>query len=154
LQTDLPGGVGAFGLVVAVFGAGNLLGSACAVRFRLLPPGLMTAFGRLLMGLGFVGIAWAPSIDIMLAASVAAAIGGPLGDLPSLGLLYSDFSADMVGKIVGLRSLADAVGMLVGMLAAPTMIAVFGLSGTMGLWALAVTLVGLWGFWRFRDGVS
>ena len=141
LLTDLPGGVGAFSLVIAVFGAGNLLGSACAVRFRRRPPGLTTALGRLLMGHGFVGIAWAPNIGVMLAAGVVAAIGGPLGDLPSLGLLYSDFSAEVVGKIVGLRSLADAIGML----AAPALIAVFGLSGTMGLWAVVLTLVPLHG---------
>lgn len=150
IEQAFGGGVGALGLVIALFGIGNLAGSAIAVTMRAWPPGITSALGRTLMGLGFLGMATTQDWSLLLAFGVLGAVGGPLGDLPSLGVLRSDFAADVVGKIVGLRSTADGVGMLLGMLAAPALIGIVGLSGTMALWAGLLTLAGSYGLWRFR----
>ncbi|MBM3573586.1 MAG: MFS transporter [Alphaproteobacteria bacterium] len=151
MQQESTGDIAAFGVVVAVFGAGNLVGSALAGAIRHWRPGLVTAAGRAIMGIGFIAVAWAGDFYLVLAGAALSAVGGPLGDLPSLGLLRSEFAADVIGKIVSLRTLADGAGMLVGMLAAPSLIAWVGLSSTIGLWSLALTAVGLFGLWLFRS---
>ncbi|MHB1861010.1 MAG: MFS transporter, partial [Solirubrobacteraceae bacterium] len=72
-RRTLEGGNIAFGLIVGCWGVGAALGSILFARVVTREIGRMLTFGTLLLGLGYLGFAVAPTVPI---ACVAALVGG------------------------------------------------------------------------------
>ncbi|HLY48135.1 MAG TPA: MFS transporter [Solirubrobacteraceae bacterium] len=72
-QRTLHAGPGGYGVLLAVWGAGTIIGSGIYVRWRRLPYRVMVTVGTCLLGSGFLVMAVAPNLAVAL---VGAAIGG------------------------------------------------------------------------------
>jgi MFS family permease len=118
MQQHYPGDVGAYGLIVAAYGVGNLLGSLVlgSLPYRIHVGSLFP--GRIVLGLGFAGIALAPTLPFAMLSAALAAFGGTMGDLPFLGLMQREFAIGQIGRIFSLRLTVESLGGAAGALAA------------------------------------
>ncbi len=72
-QQTLKAGPGGYGVLLATWGGGAVVGSAAYARWRALSPRAVITFGAACMGVGLTGMALAPSL---VAAAAGAAVAG------------------------------------------------------------------------------
>jgi MFS family permease len=146
IQDVLKTDIGAYGLVISAYGAGNLAGNLLIASFPMTRPGLVLVLGRLIAGVGFAMMATASDLSVLMIGAAFAAMVGPTVDLPYLVLARRDFPAGMMGKLFSLRNLVDSAGMLLGMVAAALLLDHVGIVETIAVMAAilgAVSLSGL-----------
>lgn len=115
---ELHGGVGRYGLIVGAYGAGNIV-SNLLVGSRMIRRQAVSIFsGFLVMGGGFLLMVLAPSVPLAMLAAGLAAFGGPMGDLPIMTMLQTDFPASQIGKVYSLSATTSSAGGLFGLLLA------------------------------------
>jgi MFS family permease len=148
-KTTLHAGDRGFGLLLTAWGAGTVLGSLVFARSLRRPLGVLLSGGTLAVALAYLGFALAPTLAV---ACVAALIGGAGNgiELPSLislvqRLTPKNLHGRLMGAVESLSALCVAIGlplggalvalssprsafMVVGLGAAATSIALFGLS--------------------------
>jgi len=131
--------VGAYGWMVAAYGVGNVLSNLVISNLRIHRRALVCFLGKIVLGVGFLSLAFASTSALALVSAGFAAIGGPMGDVPLLLTIQSEFPGHHVGKIYSLRMILSGVGASLGlMLAAP----VFGIwSPRTGIALLAFTMI-------------
>jgi hypothetical protein len=146
------GSVGAFGWMVAAYGAGNVLSNLVISNLSIRRPALMYFLGEIVLGVGFLSLAFASSLPLALFSAGVAAIGGPMGDMPLLLTIQREFPGHHVGKIYSLRMIVSGIGASVGlMLAAP----VFHIwSPRTGIALLALTMIAVGAVGTVRWGGS
>jgi MFS family permease len=117
-KATLHAGDRGYGLLVASWGAGALLGSVIFARASRLPLGAVLSAGTLALGAAFLGYALAPTL---LVACIAAAVGG-LGNTlewPALISLVQRMTPQplhgrLMGAVESLSALCIAAGLLLG----------------------------------------
>ncbi|MBM3600653.1 MAG: MFS transporter [Alphaproteobacteria bacterium] len=149
-QEHAKGDIGAFGLVVSAYGIGNLAANMLVGSLKMTYPGRVLLIGRLMMGSGFLAMALAPDLPLMMVAAAFSAAGGPMNDLPYLAVVRRDFGTAMVGRLYGLRTAVDSAGILAGMLLAVIALDHFGPLGTIGLNGAVYLASGLLGIRMFN----
>jgi len=116
----LAGGVAGYGFVIGAYGAGNVAGNLVVSNVHIERKVTTIFLARLVLGVGFLVIAVAPSLPVAMLGAALAAIGGPLGELPFVALLQTEFPRENAGRIFGLRFMVEHAGVAVGLvLAAP-----------------------------------
>lgn len=132
-QHDLRGfgldGLSVVGVLFSAYGAGNLLGNLVVGSLPLRRPVTLVILGNTVLGAGMVLVALgtlAPApwgLGAMAAAAALAATGGPLSQIPTATLRQTLFPPHEIAAVYRLFMVADCLGTLVGMLAAPSLLA-------------------------------
>jgi MFS family permease len=86
--------VGAFGFVIAAYGVGNLASNLVLGSLRLRRPERALVLGRVCAGVGFLGLALAPSLPLTMVAAAVAAAGGPATDIGLLAVMQERYGPD------------------------------------------------------------
>ena len=74
-QRSFHGGAGGYGALVSAWGVGAVAGSGVYARWRRLPARMLIVLGAAMLGAGFLVMATAPSLAIVVAGAALAGIG-------------------------------------------------------------------------------
>jgi MFS transporter, DHA3 family, macrolide efflux protein len=154
IHERIPGDLGAYGLVFATYGIGNLaanliIGSlSFGAQMRWMFP------GRILLGAGFIGFALAQDLWAFLVIAPIAAFGSTAGDLPFLALMQRQFHVTQIGRVYGLRSAIEAAGGGIGALVAVPFIALTSAAWMMAAAGVAAIVFSVVAIWRTRREVA
>jgi DHA3 family macrolide efflux protein-like MFS transporter len=154
IQDRIPGDLGAYGLVFAAYGLGNLLANLVIGSLPFGPQIRWMFPGRIVCGLGYLAFAVAADLPAFLLIAPLAAFGSTAGDLPFLALMQRKFHVSQIGRVYGVRSAIEALGGGAGALLAVPFIAL-----TSPAWLVAASGLGLVVFsglaiWRTRGDVA
>ncbi|HEV2982275.1 MAG TPA: MFS transporter, partial [Solirubrobacteraceae bacterium] len=142
-KTTLHAGDRGLGLLLTTWGAGGILGSVAFARLVRRPLGVMLSVGTVVIAIGYLGLAVAPSLALACIAGFAGGVGNGM-QWPSLISIVQRLSpARLHGRLMGavesLGALAVAIGLPLGgvlvALSSPRVAFV-----VIGLGALAVTV--------------
>jgi MFS family permease len=117
-KATLHAGDRGFGLLLATWGAGAVLGSLIFARSLRRPLGAMLSAGTLAAGLAYVGFAAAPSLLLACLAALIGGIGNGV-ETPSLisivqRLTPQNLQGRMMGAVESLGALCIAIGLPLG----------------------------------------
>jgi MFS transporter, DHA3 family, macrolide efflux protein len=154
-----PGGtgLGAYGLVMAAYGVGNLLANLIVGNRPLprhLPP--LIFGGNLLLGTGVVLLAIASALlpdaelfPALAAAAALAAVGGPMQDIPNATMRQTLLAPDEIAAAVRAYMIVVFGGLLLATLAAPMLFTIFGASAVVAACGATYLIIGLAGLVLF-----
>ncbi|MDQ6660473.1 MAG: MFS transporter [Chloroflexota bacterium] len=114
----LKGNVGAYGLIIAAYGVGNVISNLIVGSFTIRHRMVMVFTGKVIVGVGFILMASATTLPIALLGSAIAAIGGPMGDIVMVTMIQTDLPPGQLGKVYSLRMLMASIGASLGLLLA------------------------------------
>ncbi len=120
-----PGNMGAFGGMVACYGCGNVAGALFVGNMRRRRPALILFGGYAWMGLGFIAMGLSRDLRWLGAASFAAAIGGPVNDVPFFDLMQARFPVADLPRLFRLRMALETGAAMLVMAASPRLFRVF-----------------------------
>jgi MFS family permease len=117
-KSTLSAGDFGFGLLVAAWGVGAALGAIVFARSVRRPLGPMLTGGTLLVGLGYLGFAVAPTLAIACAAGVVGGVGNGI-QWPSLisavqQLTPAALHGRLMSAVGSLNALCPAIGFILG----------------------------------------
>jgi MFS transporter, DHA3 family, macrolide efflux protein len=141
--------VGAYGLIVGAYGVGNVLSNivigSLTIRHRV-----ATIFaGKVILGGGFLLMAFAHTLWVALLGSALAAVGGPMGDIMTIVIMQTDLPANQLGKVFSLRMILASAGGSLGLLFAVPLFAFLSVPVAIALCALTMSAIGVAGLVRF-----
>jgi MFS family permease len=117
-KVALEAGDRGYGLLLAAWGVGVVLGSLAFARAARRPLGLMLSAGTLAVGLAYIGFALAPSLAV---ACLAGLIGGVGNGVQWASLLSAvqqltppALHGRMMGAVESIGALCPAIGLLLG----------------------------------------
>jgi MFS family permease len=141
--------IGGYGLLIGAYGAGNITGNLVVSNIAVQRK-LFAVFGaKLILGAGFLLMAFAPTLPVAMIGAAIAAVGGPVGELPLVGMLQTEFPSHQTGRVFGLYMMVQHAGVAIGLiLAAPLFALVSERAGIAGC-ALALAATGLAGLMKF-----
>jgi DHA3 family macrolide efflux protein-like MFS transporter len=145
----LSGHVGAYGLIVGAYGAGNVVGNVVVGSLRVRRRLAMIFAGRIVLGAGFLIMGMARTLPVAMAGSAVAAFGGPMGDIVLLTMIQHDLPANQIGKVYSLRMTIANAGVSLGAVVAAPLYARFSVGVGIALCAALIALTGIVGFLRF-----
>jgi DHA3 family macrolide efflux protein-like MFS transporter len=121
---ELGVGVAGYGYLVGAYGAGNVAGNLIVGSIQVKRT-LTTIFSaQIILGIGFLTLASARSLPIAMIGAALAAIGGPMGALPLVALLQTEFPPAKAGRIFSLRFMIEHAGVAAGLVLAAPLFAV------------------------------
>jgi MFS family permease len=116
--------VSGYGYLVGAYGAGNVAGNLIVGSVQI-DRKLTTIFSaQMILGVGFLVLASARSLPVAMAGAALAAIGGPMGALPLVALLQTEFAAEKAGRVFSLRFMIEHAGVAAGLVVAAPLFAV------------------------------
>lgn len=142
--------VGAYGLIVAAYGVGNVAANIVVGGLSVHRPVRWFFAGKLVLAGGFLVMVSVPSLPVALTGAVLAAVGGPMGDIPLLTMVQTALPADSLGRAFSLRQTLSNGGALVGTLLAVPWFAFAGIRAGIAVCALLLAVTGCVGLMRFR----
>lgn len=142
---EFGGSVGAYGLIVGAYGAGNVLSNLVVGSLPIRRPVTFLFLGKMLLGTGFVVFSWAPALWVAMAA-----VGGPMGDLMLLTMIQTEQPSGRIGKVYGLLATISNAGSALGLALASFLFPVLGLRAGMACLSLVVVAAGSAGLFQFR----
>lgn len=127
------GGLGAYGLILSAYGCTNLA-STLVFGSRAMPsrPQFQMVVGNVFTGAGLVLMALASLLPVewrlpgYVAAAALGAVGGPMQDIPMAVLRQTRLPAADVGAGMRAYMSVSSAGILVAMIAAPTLVKITG----------------------------
>jgi MFS family permease len=144
-KTTLRVGDRGFGLMLAAWGVGAVLGSVIFARALRRSLGAMLAVGAFAIGLAYLGFAAAPSLALACVAAVVGGVGNGL-EVPSLISLVQRLTPQRLhGRLIGAVESIDALCLAIGLPLGGALVAlssprvaflVVGLGGTLASLAL------------------
>lgn len=157
MKNDIKGpgnsGIGALGLIIAVYGGANLIATLIfgnrdlpsRPQYPIFGGSLVIGFGLLLLApIGLLPHEWMLPAWLLVAA--ATAIGGPMKDIPFAVLRQSSLASRDIPAAMRAYLIVHSTGMLLGWLLMPAAIALVGPTGVIigcGTVTLAVGMAGL-----------
>ena len=118
VQHTLRGGAGGYGLLLAVWGGGAILGGVVYARWRQLPSRQLITFGAVAYGVGFLLMAVAPTLAVAVVGAGIAGVGNGSQYVAFRAALQERTADEWMPMILSLNeSLFQAVpgvGILVG----------------------------------------
>ncbi len=110
--------------------------------------------GKIVQGLGFLILAFAPTLPIAMIAAATAAAGAPMADLMLLMMIQENFPKDQIGKIYSLRMTIASAGTSLGLIIAGPLFSNLSTPVGIGFCALVMTTLGVLGSYLARTTVS
>jgi DHA3 family macrolide efflux protein-like MFS transporter len=147
-------GLGVVGLIMGAYGAGNLASNLVVGGMEIRNPVRMILLGFAVVGAGLalMGVAtFAPPglvVPLMMVASAAAAVGGPMSDVPFATLRQTRFPIGEVAAVYRLAIVADWGGMTLATALAPAILLHVAPSIVMTACGLLIVAAGSGGFFR------
>jgi hypothetical protein len=130
----LAAGQSAVGWLTAAIGAGGLVGGAAATGLvHVTRLGRAFVAGLLLWGLPLVWLALTPSAGVAYLALVVVGVGNAIEDVGLFTLLARSASPRSGGRVLGATEFVVQVGLGAGSVAAPWLLHVFGVRGSLAL---------------------
>ncbi len=151
IHQRMPDRIGAYGLIMASYGVGNLSANIFFASFPIRRPGVLMFSGMIILGTGFICLASAPSLPLMMLAASVSAMGGPMDDLSFLAVMQRSFRGKDIARLFRLRMAFAFSAILCCFLASPTLYTVFPIARVIGASGAAICLVGVIGLIRFRS---
>lgn len=151
LRETEPEPLRAYGLLIAVYGCGNVAATLVLGSMTVTRPLLRIAGAKLLFGVGLIGMALAPDQHTRMAIAFVTAWNGPLGDLALLQLMQTRFTLEEIPPVYRTRMFFGWAGMMVGYLAAPPMFENLPAWAAISALGLVGIVVGIVGLIRTRD---
>jgi len=148
----LERGVGSYGLILGAYGVGNILGNVVIGNMTFTRPALLLSASRIVQAVGISVIALSGSLQVAMAGSFIAALGGPMGDLMLLAVMHRDMPAGQIGKVYALRMTIAGIGVFAGLLLAGPLYSVLAVKAGIALCAAVMAASGIAGFVRFGLG--
>jgi MFS transporter, DHA3 family, macrolide efflux protein len=147
-------GLGVVGLIMGAYGAGNLASNLVIGAMEIRNPVRVILLGFAVVGAGLalMGLAtFAPAglvVPLMMAASAAAAVGGPMSDVPFATLRQTRFPLGEVAAVYRLAIVADWGGMALATAIAPAILLHVAPPIVMTVCGLLIVVAGSGGFFR------
>jgi DHA3 family macrolide efflux protein-like MFS transporter len=151
VQENYPGDVRAYGFLMASYGVGNLLSAVILTNINLTYPMRRMGQGFVLIGAGFVAMAFFKSMPLMMLSAAVSAVGGPLNDLAHLDMFQQKYSSDKLSQVVRFRMVVECAGILTCLLIAPLLFRLFPVRVVIGGSAMMIALVGVVGLLFFQE---
>lgn len=145
----LKSNVGALGLIIGAYGVGNVVSNLVMGSVHIRRPIPAIFVGKIIVGLGFLMLAWANSLPLAILASAIAAIGGPMGDITMLTIMQTELPVAQLGKVYSLRMVLANVGASLGLLGAVPMFAHISVMAGISACAVIMIILGMAGLLRF-----
>ena len=147
----LEADIGDYGLIVGAYGIGNVVSNLVVSSLVIKRRALTFFLGQIVLGGGFLLLAYASNLSIALIAAAIAAVGGPMGDIPLLMTIQNDFLPNQIGKIYSLRMTIASVGASLGFMLAVPLFRHFSPSSGIALCAFLMVSIGVIGTIRFGE---
>jgi MFS family permease len=146
IHQRMPDQVSALSLAVGAYGIGNLISNIIVGSIK--PPRMdhLLFTGRIIGGIGFIFVIFAPTMNWMMAFSALAAVGGPMVDIAKISLIQKNFNPRETAKIYRFALLATHAGLLVMLLASPKLFELFSIPAVILVAAFVMVLMGVVGF--------
>jgi len=141
--------VGAYGLIVGAYGVGNVISNVVIGSLTIRHRVAMIFSGKVILGIGFLILAFAHTLWVALLGSALAAVGGPMGDIMTILMMQTDLPANQLGKVFSLRMILASAGGSLGLLFAVPLFALLSVPMGIALCALAMSAIGIAGLMRF-----
>ncbi|HZO74616.1 MAG TPA: MFS transporter [Ktedonobacteraceae bacterium] len=141
---SLGNAIGLYGLIIGAYGVGNVLSNLIVGSLQIKRRVFTIYLGRLIIGLGFLFLAFASNVPMALLASFLASFGGPMGDIPEK-MMIQELPAYQIGKVFGMFSTFEYVLYSLGLLVAVPLFALVNVRLGMAAGALLLLLVSLAG---------
>ncbi len=145
----LHSNISAYGLIVGAYGVGNVLSNLVIGSLVIRRKVVMLFSGKIVVGAGFLLLAFAPHLLIALLGSAFAAIGGPMGDIMLITMMQTDLPSEQIGKIYRLLMLIENAGISLGLLLAVPLFDFLSVPIAIALCALMIVVSGTIGLIRF-----
>jgi DHA3 family macrolide efflux protein-like MFS transporter len=142
-------GVAGYGLLVGAYGAGNVVGNVVVGSMHVERKVTTIFAARIVLGAGFLVLASARSLPVAMLGAAIAAIGGPMGELPLVALLQTEFPPHQAGRVFSLRFMIEHAGVASGLLVAAPLFAVAPVRVGIAACAVLLVLGGAAGLVRF-----
>jgi predicted MFS family arabinose efflux permease len=148
---ELTGRDAAYGVMLAVWGAGTVVGSLVFARLRGGAPGRATAWSTALIGVGMLVLAVAPGFGIALVGSFLGGAGNGVWSVSVIDRIQQRLPAEFQARVMGLLESVVAAssglgfllaGLLEGPLGARGVIALAGVGTVLAAFAYAWALTG------------
>lgn len=141
---SLGNNIGAYGLIVGTYGLGNVLSNLIIGSLRIKRQIFTLCLGRLIVGTGFLLLAFAPNVPMALVASFLASLGGPMGDLTKT-LMIQELPAHQMGKVFGAFNTFERVMYSLGLVLAVPLFALVSVPAGIAIGALPLIMMSLYG---------
>jgi MFS family permease len=142
-------GISGYGYLVGAYGAGNVVGNLLVGSVHVERKVMAIFAAKLALGGGFLLMAFAPSLPVAMLGAALAAMGGPVGHLPLVALLQTEFPPERAGRVFALRFMVDNAGVAAGLVLAAPLFAVAPVRVGIAACASAMALGGAAGLVRF-----
>ncbi len=141
--------ISAYGLIVGAYGVGNVISNLVigSLTIRRKIPVLFS--GKIVVGAGFLLLAFAPHLIVALIGSAFAAVGGPMGDIMLVTMMQTELPSDQIGKVFGLLMLIENAGISLGLLLAVPLFNLMSIPLGIAFCALVMVAAGVIGLLRF-----
>ena len=141
--------ISAYGLIVGAYGVGNVLSNLVIGSLLIRRKVIMLFGGKIVVGAGFLLLAFAPNLPIAMIGSACAAVGGPMGDLMLLTMMQTILPSGQLGKVYSLLILIESAGMSLGLLLALPLFGLLSIPFGITVCALVIMAAGTVGLIRF-----
>lgn len=139
-----------YGVMLASWGVGMLLGSLVFARARRAPLILLLALSTLAVGVGYLGLAAAPSLAVACAASVVGGTGNGVQWVSAISAVQELTEAGMQARVMAvlesigaaMPGIGFALGGLIAAIAAPRATFLFAGVGVLAIAALIAPTLG------------
>ncbi|MEO1164324.1 MAG: MFS transporter [Chloroflexota bacterium] len=138
-----------YGYIFAAYGFGSVVGNLVIGSLTIKRRAFVMFSGMIILGAGFVLLAWSPSLPFAIVAIFLASLGAPMEDLMMLLYMQEDIPDNSLGKIYSLRVVLSELGYSFGVASAALIYGWMSVPMGMTLAALAVVACGSLGVWRF-----
>ena len=137
-----------YGFLVGAYGVGNVAGNLILGNTRIEKKTTAVFLSNLVLGAGFLVLASAPSLRVAMLGAALAAVGGPMGELPLIALLQTEFPSRQAGRVFSLHFMIDHAGFAAGLVLAAPLFAVVPIRVAIAACAVALLLTGASGLAR------
>lgn len=158
VEGHVPGGIGAFGLVISAYGLTNLSSTlVVGNRPMSLHPARMIFGGNLFQGIGITTLGLAGTLLApahlqagFIGAALISAIGGPMQDITVATLRQTVLGTGDIAAGTRAFVVVNQAGLLVGLLVSPLLFRAIGVAPTIICAGIAILSVSTAGFLRFK----
>jgi predicted MFS family arabinose efflux permease len=133
-QHTLHAGAGGYGAVLSAWGGGAIAGSLVIVRFRRRSAGMLLGCAGVALGLGFAGMAIAPTLALGLVGAAIAGIGNGIESSAAQTAVQQRTPSQWMALIMSLYQSISQIAPGVGIIAGGAIVA---LAGTRVAWVVA-----------------
>jgi MFS family permease len=153
---DTSGSTQTYGLVIACYGFGNFFGALLFGSMRRRRSYLAMYGGYAIFSLGFIAMALAPSIHLIMLSCIFAGFWGPISELGLVDLLQKSFPVHQIARVFRFRITVETASTLLLMILSPYLINTFSPRRVMLACGIAWLLAAAGGYFPTRraDGLD